>query len=220
MLLSESLGITNGVTSVIGSGGKTSLLATLARELPGRVILTTSTRILPFEDMPLVLGDAADVAAALEKARCVCVCSVAEKGKLGAPSVGFDELAQLTDYVLVEADGSKRLPLKAHATWEPVIPACSTQTILAVGASAFGRPVGEVAHRLDLFCKLAGCVPGDAATPEMAARVIEAEGLADRVLVNQIDGADELELARRVAAGVSAPVVASSLRTGWFEALG
>ena len=35
-------------TAVIGCGGKSSLRARLARELPGSVLLTTTTHIRPF----------------------------------------------------------------------------------------------------------------------------------------------------------------------------
>ena len=52
MQLYERLGVPCGVTAVIGSGGKTTLLRTLSRELPGTVILTTTTHILPFEGVP------------------------------------------------------------------------------------------------------------------------------------------------------------------------
>ncbi|MFR7669405.1 MAG: hypothetical protein ACLU0O_00050 [Collinsella sp.] len=45
-----------------------------------------------------------------------------QTGKLSSPAEPLDHLAQRFDYVLAEADGSKRLPLKAHAAWEPVIP--------------------------------------------------------------------------------------------------
>ena len=54
MQLYERLGVPCGVTAVIGSGGKTTLLRTLSRELPGTVILTTTTHILPFEGVPLL----------------------------------------------------------------------------------------------------------------------------------------------------------------------
>ena len=61
MLLYEKLNISRGVTAVIGSGGKTTLLRTLSRELPGTVLLATTTHILPFEGVPLVTdgGEAA-----------------------------------------------------------------------------------------------------------------------------------------------------------------
>ena len=111
MPLAELLGVRPGVTSVIGSGGKTSLLAALARELSGTVVLTTTTHILPFAGVPLVTsGGAADVRAALAGSRVVCVGSQAEKnGKLVAPELGIDVLATLADYVIVEADGARRL---------------------------------------------------------------------------------------------------------------
>ena len=60
MQLYERLGIPCGVTAVIGSGGKTTLLRTLSRELPGTVILTTTTHILPFEGVPLLTAPTED----------------------------------------------------------------------------------------------------------------------------------------------------------------
>ena len=189
MGLAELLGVGRGVTSVVGSGGKTSLLAVLARELPGTVALTTTTHILPFAGVPLVTSaNAGDVIAALAGSRVVCVGSQAEKdGKLVAPELGMDVLAALAAHVLVEADGSRRLPLKAHAPWEPVIPACSERTVLVLGASGLGRPVRAVVHRPERFCELADCAPDDPATPELVARVANAEALADVALVNQAD---------------------------------
>ena len=78
------------------------------------------------------------------------------------------------DYVLAEADGSKRLPLKAHAAWEPVIPAATANVVWVVGASGLGKRVAEVVHRPKLFCERCGCEPTDAATPERVAMVLNA----------------------------------------------
>ena len=50
----EVLGVLPGVTSVVGSGGKTTLLSKLSQEVRGMVVLTTSTHILPFPNMPLL----------------------------------------------------------------------------------------------------------------------------------------------------------------------
>lgn len=53
--LADSLGVRPGITAIIGSGGKTSLIRALSRELSAggsRVLLTTTTHILPFKDMP------------------------------------------------------------------------------------------------------------------------------------------------------------------------
>lgn len=214
MGFAEALGVGRGVTSVIGSGGKTSLLAALARELPGTVVLATTTHILPFADVPLVTsGDAADVRAALAASRVVCVGSRGEKdGKLVAPSLGMEALAALADYVLVEADGARRLPLKAHAAWEPVIPACSGRTVLVLGASGLDRPVRAAVHRPELFCELAGCAPEDPATPELVARAANAEALADVALVNQAETAPGR--ARELASQLAVPAITGSLRRG------
>ena len=214
MGLAELLGAGRGVTSVIGSGGKTSLLAALARELSGTVVLTTTTHILPFAGVPLVTSaDADDVGAALAGSRVVCVGSQAEKnGKLAAPELGMDVLAALADHVLVEADGSRRLPLKAHAPWEPVIPACSARTVLVLGASGLDHPVREAVHRPERFCELAGCTPDDPATPELVARVANAEALADVALVNQADVAPDAS--RELAGLLDVPAVCASLRDG------
>lgn len=211
MALAETLGVRPGVTSVIGSGGKTSLLAALARELPGTVVLTTTTHILPFPNVPLVTSaDADNVRTALAGSRVVCVGSQAEKnGKLVTPELGIDALASLADHVLVEADGARRLPLKAHAPWEPVIPSCSGRTILVLGASGLGHPMREKVHRPERFCELAGCAPDDPATPELVARAANAEALADVALVNQADVAPDA--ARDLAALLAIPAFVGSV---------
>ena len=218
MALAEALGVGPGVTSVIGSGGKTTLLAALARELPGTVVLTTTTHILPFEGVPLVTSaDADDVRAALAESRVVCVGSQAEKnGKLVTPELGIEQLAALAGHVLVEADGAHRLPLKAHAPWEPVVPACSARTVLVLGANGLGRPVRDVVHRPDVFCELAGCAPEDSATPELVACAANAEALADVALVNQADVAPEA--ARKLSVLLAVPALAGSLHAGTLGA--
>ena len=52
MKFCEALDVRPGVTAVIGSGGKSSLLRRLAAELPGTVLLCTTTHIRPFEEYP------------------------------------------------------------------------------------------------------------------------------------------------------------------------
>lgn len=188
MLVWQELGVREGVLSVIGSGGKTTLLATLARELPGAVILCTTTHMLPFPGIPLLTGDEIQpVREALLRERVVCLGRPDEKGKLTAPALPVSQLQTLAPWVLVEADGSKRLPLKAHASYEPVIPPESRQTILVAGASGFGRPILQAVHRPERFCTLTGAGLEDLVTPELAARAIAREGLARRVLLNQVD---------------------------------
>lgn len=222
MELASALQIRPGVTAVIGGGGKTTLLYALARELQrsGRVIVCTTTRILRPSHLPCVLaGGEAALRAALEKSAAVCAGAQAENGKLKAPEISFDALLRLADYILVEADGSKGLPMKAHAAHEPVIPICANQTICVVGASGFGKPAQQAAHRPELYCARLGIAPETIVTPELAADYLNLEHLHTRVLVNQADTPQLQALARRLAARVDTPACIGALQKEWIECL-
>lgn len=214
MELSGLLKVERGITALIGSGGKTTAMYLLARELSrqGTVICTTSTHIAAPDHMPVLINPGEEaLAASLMKNRAVCVGSTASEGKLAAPSLPWDTLASLADTVLVEADGSRQLPCKAHLPHEPVIPPGTTQRILLVGASGLGQPVRQAAHRPEVFCRLSGLTMDAPITPSALAAVIQQENLADKVLINQAEGPDALSQARELAALLSVPVLAGSL---------
>ena len=110
--LCDVLEVRRGVTAVIGGGGKTSLLYRLASELRerGMVLVATTTRILPPAHLP-VRHDREGTLRALRANGIACAGTPAEGGKLAEPS--FADWMTLADYTLVEAAGSKGLPLKA-----------------------------------------------------------------------------------------------------------
>lgn len=205
--LSTLLEIRRGVTALIGSGGKTSLMLRLCRELPGTVIVCTSTHIFPAEDLPLVTEPMT-----MLPARKICAGTWAENGKLTAPVQSFEELAVLADYVLVEADGSKGLPLKAHLAYEPVIPACANQTIQVLGLTGLGRRICDAAHRPEQYAELCGAAVNDLATVERAARVLNTEALADRYVLNQADDLEEQKWGRTLAALLERPAILTKLK--------
>lgn len=215
MGLSVQLGIKPGVTAIIGSGGKTTMLHRLAAELSahGRVILTTSTHIRPSEQFPCLYSPTAEaVEAALRQSPAVCLGSLTPEGKFTACSLPWKTLADLADFVLVEADGSRRLPLKAHAPHEPVIPAEAGKTVCVIGASGLGKPIREVVHRSELFCAICGASPEDAAAPAHAAKVLNTEALADLYYVNQCDLPEAAAQAYVLASLLRRPVICGSLR--------
>ena len=200
MELAPLLGIQKGVTAIIGSGGKTTLLRTLADELPGRVLLCTSTHFQGYADLPTVLDPTEEaLRGALTRYPIVCAAGRSPIGKLVDCGLPYETLASLADYVLVEADGSRQLPLKAHAGHEPVIPACSRQVICVVGLSGLHRPVAETVHRPELFCPMVGCAPEDEATPERVARGLVREHLADTYFLNQAENDAALQDAKIMA---------------------
>lgn len=90
-----------------------------------------------------------------------------EQGKLTAPAIdGWETMA---DFVLVEADGSAGRPFKAHTDWEPVLPEERQATVLVMGADGFGKPISRMAHRPELYARLAGATEDQEVTPELAA---------------------------------------------------
>ena len=197
MQIAPLLHVGRGVTVIIGGGGKTTLIETLAGELSkkGKVITTTTTHICrPKQYETLLDATEAAVSAALERAGIVCVASQAESGKLCAPRLSMGTLAQLADFVLVEADGAKRLPLKAHASHEPVIPEEAQRVIMVIGIDGVG-------------------------TPQLAARVVNAEGYGDRVYINKVESAADYEAAQAMANEFSCPVIAGSLHQGVYVCL-
>ena len=237
--LASALKIEPGITAIIGSGGKSTLLRALGLELMragGRVLICTTTHMFPVAGVPWDgssrrLGAAPWKPGALHTPGCTCeVCAGLARGsicqagvldpatgKLSAPAKPLDQLAQRFDYVLAEADGSKRLPLKAHATWEPVIPAGAANVVWVVGASGLGKPVDEVVHRPELFCERCGCELTDIATPERVAQTLDAELRmlnlnTARIVLNQVDTLADPTMADRFQAALDRPIIATSLK--------
>ena len=213
MELAELLDIRPGVTAVIGGGGKTTLLRTLGEELSRAhtVLLCTTTKIRPFPDLPCA-RTAAELDRLRREHRLLCAgTEVPGTGKLTAPETPMAALAERFDYVLVEADGAAGYPLKAHAPWEPVVPSEAGQTICVVGASGFGRPIAEAAHRPERYAALANVPVTAEVTPETEAAVLAAEGLHTKIYVNQVETLWDLADAKSLAALTDCPVLAGSL---------
>ena len=262
MYLANELKIEKGVTAIIGSGGKTTLLHKLAAELSqqGSVILTTSTHIRPSEVYPCLYSPTAEDISAFfaEKIMChpekrsdegsapanrvilnevkdpvpmngsrsfadtqddtpkfpvLCIGTLTDEGKFTACDVPFEELEQLADYVLVEADGSRMLPLKAHRAGEPVIPANTRRTVCVVGAAGLNKPIREAVHRPELFCSAVGATPAERATPVFVAWLLNYEDLAEIYYVNQCDLPESREPARELASLLCKPAICGSLQT-------
>lgn len=222
MEIASLLKVGRGVTAIVGAGGKTTLMYTLAEELraSGRVLLCTSTHIRRPERYETVTEPEADaIRAALSRHGVVCAGTPAEDGKLTAPRLDFGTLAGLADYVLVEADGAHCRPLKAHAPHEPVLPAIAGRVILVAGMDGLGRPIREACHRPERFAALAGAGMDDTATPESVARVIAAEGFGDTVYLNKVESDAALAAAEELAKGLALPVTAGSLHRGEYLCL-
>jgi probable selenium-dependent hydroxylase accessory protein YqeC len=112
----------------------------------------------------------------------------------------------LFDYIVVEADGSRRRPIKAPAHYEPVIPKETTRVIGVIGLDALGKPItDQYVHRPALFCSITGKKMGDTIDRKCFTDLILSEdGLfkdtprkcRKHVIFNKADCADRQEEAK------------------------
>ena len=163
------------MVALVGAGGKTSTLYALARQAAdsGRtVVVTTTTHILRHPGLPLVEEPTPErLRAALAEHGVVTVGTVFRGDKLSGAGTP-EELRRAADVVLVEADGAKRLPLKAPAEYEPVIPPCADAVAAVAGMDAVGQAVGAVCHRPERVCALLGAGAEHVLTPEDVALLL------------------------------------------------
>lgn len=152
MSLSEALSVNTSVISVVGAGGKTTLLHRLEDECVRKkqhVIITTTTKIM-HENKPYFLEDTSigKIKDTLGKFGRVWIGSRdLISGKTAPPAKEIlDEIFWWELPILVEADGAKRLPLKVPAEHEPVIPSQTGHVVSVYGLDAIGRTV-----RINLF---------------------------------------------------------------------
>ncbi len=213
----EALGLeSNGeLVALVGGGGKSSLMFELAERLPGRGVMTTTTRIFSEQMSSAVecctLADADWRARldAFESALLVVGRVEGERAVGVAPELPAEMLAHpRVDWVIVEADGSRMLPVKAPGPHEPVIPNGTTLLVPIVGIDALSKSIGEIAHRPERVCAITGLAPEDRLTPAALAHLITAPegGLKNAasagrtaVLINKVESAAECALAREVA---------------------
>ena len=179
--IADALGLgDHELVSLVGGGGKTTVLFTLGAQLPGTVVLTTTTKMGRDRlggHQPLVgptdealLDELADRRVALAwRAR-------SDRKALGVEPQVCDRWFGLADHVVVEADGSRRMPFKAPLEYEPVVPSRTTTLVACVGAAALGAVISEQCQRPERVAAVARCSPDDLLTPQRLAAVL----LSDR----------------------------------------
>lgn len=140
------------IISVVGSGGKTTLIKQLSSRYrsEGKTVLVTTTTHMFIEEDTLLTDDADTILHALRETG-YAMAGIPEGIKIKALSrETFDTVCACADVVLVEADGSKHLPLKYPNASEPVIPENTDQILVVCGLNAIGQKAKDVCHRLEL----------------------------------------------------------------------
>ena len=221
----EKLGRTERpAVSFVGAGGKTSCILELADDWAARgkrVLVTTTVHM----ERPEILGrtgwidqPAENIRKALESPGVVIAGSGSETWEKirGLSEAEYTEAASKAQAVLTEADGSRKFPVKVPGKNEPVIREDTTHILILAGASALGRPLDQVCHRLEYAKKILG-PENRTLTGETLGQLLEkgyVEPLKEQypgrklaVILNQQDLLEEPEKMKRIIeARMSVPV--------------
>ena len=227
--LREALMLGNGgIISLVGAGGKTSLMFRLAHELEkaGESVLTTTTTKIfePTSDQSTGLIVSESVPTMLEKARQLMtgsrhVTAAAErlhdKKKLrGYSSAVIQDIweSRLFRWIIVEADGAAGRPLKVPADHEPVLPACTSVLVGMIGLNCAGQRVNDQwVFRREQFSRLSGLADGSVITESAIISALEhKKGIfknapAEAVCIaffNQADSTQNLAAGRDIAQAI------------------
>lgn len=169
----------------VGSGGKSTALFQIARQLIPPVIVTATTHLAVSQAR---LADRWIIATSPEKILQTAV-GTADQVVLftgeeddtgrtqGVESPVLDRILELADKLgstlLIEADGSRQLPAKAPEQHEPAIPAFCNLVVVVVGLAAIGKPLdGDWVHRPEIFSELSKISHGEKIGIDALARVL------------------------------------------------
>ena len=223
--LSEALGLgRKEIISLVGAGGKTTLMFRLAKELVlfGMNVLTvTTTKILEpsLDETPLVLIDQDEErikSFIIEKIDHYHHITIGSErlplGKLKGISPGLvNELAtyKKIDVIIVEADGAAGRPVKAPREIEPVIPSNTSLVVAILGIDGVGmRLIDENVFQAERVSRLTGIPIGERITEEaISILMIHPEGVfkgrpsSARAIafINKVDIPEGIVKARKVA---------------------
>ncbi len=178
-----------GVISLVGSGGKTTLMFSLAKWMRARgkrVITTTTTKIfmpaptqtpaVVFSEKPEQLFSQAEKLLDRYGHMTAGAGHLADQNKIkGLSPEIIDALSQsgIADWIVVEADGSAGRPLKAPAPHEPVIPAQTRLLMAVIGLAGIGKPLDESnVFRTNIFASLTNLSLQETITASSVAAVI------------------------------------------------
>lgn len=183
--------------ALVGAGGKTTTLFSLAKQFAesGRRVLVYTTTHMMIPTVPHQTAQEAKLC--WETGQFAVIGSPDDRtGKIGPPSEQLRrELGRCAEVILVEADGSRRLPVKAPRMREPVLPEGTDLVLCVMGLSALGKPLERCCFGLPEACTLLGVGSEVCLTPELAAALLsDAQGgrknVGNRrfgIVLNQMD---------------------------------
>ena len=221
--------------TIVGAGGKTTCLFTLAKELKdNKVLVTTTTKIYEpnkdmYDELILESNDLDDID--IKNGITVFGKEVDLYGKLLCPNEkNINKISKNFDYVLIEGDGSKEKPIKGWNENEPVVLEDTTITIGILSIKNIGNKINEKnIHRLNKFMILTNTKEDDEIDVIILSEIVNnSNGLFKNskgkkiLLINGVESQKEVEMARLLLENISVDlelVLAGSLKEKKFKVL-
>lgn len=166
------------VISIVGAGGKTTLVHELSKGYRRRgqsVLVTTTTHMLIEADTDLscdffvLKNKLKENGYCMAGGKCKAQTSETQQSHIkqqkmqGIPYDLLDriirEMSDELDYVIIEADGARHHSLKYPAADEPVIYPGTTDVIIVLGTWEKGKACGDVVFRHELMQQELGIAP-------------------------------------------------------------
>lgn len=200
------------IISIVGAGGKTSLMYELAERCSRRgisVLAGTTTHIYKPEHH--YARGAEEAVRLWKKGSYAVVGEETAEGKLREPSEEIrGALLGKAGLVILEADGAKGFPCKAPGEWEPVIWDESDFVIGVLGMSAVGKSMRECCFRLEEAVRAFGISPDTILSEDLAVSILSSpsgtrKGVGSReyaVVLNQCDTEEIRKRAERIREGL------------------
>ncbi len=213
------------IRAVVGAGGKTGLIRKMAedfRKKGKKVFVTTSTHMFIEEDT-LLTNDADVIIKELEEKGYAMAGIPKGKKITGLSKETYEKVCEYTDEVLVEADGSRHLPLKFPRADEPVIYENVEEIIIVCGLHALGKQAKEAVHRLELAKDVLEVADDTIITPEHIQNFVRKgyveklkEAYPEKNIKIEANHNDSL-YQRAAAALLKADMDVSLIKEEWFQ---
>jgi probable selenium-dependent hydroxylase accessory protein YqeC len=202
--------------AIVGGGGKTTTLFQLARQLPGKVWVSTTTHLgtdqLTETDKHFIVREVTEESINdwLQQKTTLLTGDFTEDDRVKGPSPEvMAKIKMAADErgisLLIEADGSKSRPLKAPGENEPATPAWAETVITIVGSSVLGKKFDDsTVHRVDPYIKITSSRLGDEITLDNVIQVLSSPlgGLKNSPVTAQkialFNQADTTEMRKRI----------------------
>ena len=206
---------TKGFISLVGAGGKKTLMYALSKFINGRVALSSTTRMYEYDnntvDKIVDIGSERnselnhlDRVVAFKK-------ESNKKGRVeGLSHKELDEvwLSKKFDFLICKADGARAKLIKCPNDDEPIIPKFCDLVVPIVSIKVLGKKLTpRIAHRVDKLCELWLVSPGCSITKQhMVCLMVSENGFLKNSderkilpLINMADSKKELKDAIEIA---------------------